>query len=455
MRENRMGTDPIPSLLIRMTLPLMVSLVVSSLYNLVDSVFVSRIEEEAITALTLAAPIQSVIAAFGMGNAIGLNAAVSKALGAGDKERVKRLSSASLWLALLSYALICAICLLAAEPYIRWQAAGNENVFRYAIQYLKICMFFSLGQMLQWVFDRLLIASGRSELFLITLTLATAVNFVLDPIFIFGWFGLPAMGTAGAAAATVIAQHCGALAGWFINRKHNHEIPISLKNGMERSCVFEILKVGIPSIIVQDIIAFVNMIMNTILIGFSVTVVAVWGIAARIQGLMLIPMHAMNNGMVPIVAYNFGAARKDRMMETYRLTAVGSFALMAVEFLLLMVFPASVLKLFNASDTMLAVGVPLLRTMALCYLVQPAGMVNSSMLQALGEGVRSMMLTMCRTVFFPWTFILLFLKTGNLYLILSSYAIGEVLSIPIGIGIIQGIRRRVLDKLCPEVESGR
>ncbi len=224
--SHSMGTARMSGLVLKTGVPLMISLLINSLYNFVDSIFVSRVSEDALTALSLAAPVQILMSAMGLGIAVGLNAVISKALGAQDKEKVERTASAALVLAFLAWILVVILEILAMEVYFKWQSGGNEIIMNYGIPYLRICMIGSLGMMGQWVFDRFVMASGKSSLFLFTLSAASITNLILDPILIFGYFGLPAMGTAGAALATVIGQWAGCFAGYFINCRWNREIPI-------------------------------------------------------------------------------------------------------------------------------------------------------------------------------------------------------------------------------------
>ena len=301
--ENRMGTEKISRLVMRTGVPLMLSLLINALYNFVDSVFVSRVAEDALTALSLSAPVQVFVSALGLGNAVGLNAAISRALGEGRPDKVKKTASAAIFIALCSWVLICVACLVGVRWYFDWQSGGNAAIAAYGRDYLSICMLFSLGQMGQWVFDRFVIASGKSHLFLFTLSAASITNLILDPVFIFG-FG---MGTRGAAIATVIGQFMGLFAGVYINRRWNREISFAFTLKPDWESVRTILRVGVPSTMVQVFTSLVNIAMNTILLGFSTTAVAVFGVCNRMQGLCTVGVHGIDNGLIPIVAYNYGA----------------------------------------------------------------------------------------------------------------------------------------------------
>ena len=246
----------------------MVSLLINSLYNFVDSVFVSRISEDALTALSLASPIQILMSALGLGIAVGLNAVISKALGEKDVRRVEKTASAALTLAFLAWVLVVVLEMAALRHYFRWQSGGDETIMNYGIPYLRICMLCSLGMMGQWVFDRFVMASGKSSLFLFTLSAASITNLILDPILIFGYFGLPAMGKSGAALATVIGQWAGCFAGYFINRRWNREIPIHFTARPDKNCMLSILKVGIPSTLVQAVSSALAVYVNSVIVGF-------------------------------------------------------------------------------------------------------------------------------------------------------------------------------------------
>lgn len=328
--ENNMGTAGIPGLVMKTGVPLMVSLLINSLYNFVDSVFMSRVSEDALTALSLAAPVQILMSAMGLGIAVGLNAVISKALGEQDGEKVRRTASAALALALLAWVLVVVLEILALGAYFRWQSGWNEVIMNYGIPYLRICMIGSLGMMGQWVFDRFVMASGKSSLFLFTLSAASITNLILDPILIFGYFGFPAMGTSGAALATVIGQWAGCFAGYFINRRWNREIPIHFTVRVDAGCIAAILKVGIPSTLVQAIFSVLAIYVNSVLMVITPTAVAVYGACVKIQGLVTVGVNGMGSGLIPIVAYNYGARKPGRIYQSCRWAMLYSVAFYSV-----------------------------------------------------------------------------------------------------------------------------
>lgn len=442
--ENHMRTMPIPALVRKTGFPLMLSLLVSSLYNIVDSIFVSYISEDALTALSMAAPVQMLMSALGCGIAVGLNAVISRDLGAGNQKKVKQTASAAIFLAVIAYVMIAISGLLLTEPFFLWQSGGNTRIFQYGIEYLRICMVFSLGTMGQWVFDRFLIATGRSSLFLVTLSVASITNLVLDPVFIFGYLGLPAMGTAGAAMATVIGQFLGSGAGIWLNLKKNREIPIYVTFRPSGSCVLNILRVGIPTMVMQGIVALTGLCMNTILHSFSSTAVAVMGICNRIQNLATIPPHGIDNGLIPIIAYNYGAKNRERIEQAIRWALIYSFAIMGAVLVLLECFPIQILSLFDASETMLGIGMPAVRILSVSYFLSVLGMVYSTVFQALNRSSYSMYLTLFRQVALPLGLALLFSATDQIVLVWTAFPLAELISIPLAFHLMNKIKKGIL-----------
>ena len=432
-KENPMGTEKMGKLILVTGIPLMLSLLINSLYNFVDSVFVSRVSEDALTALSLSSPVQILVSALGLGNAVGLNAVISKALGEKRPDKVRKAADASIFIALCSWALIAALCLLLVGPYFEWQSGGNEAIARYGRDYLTVCMLFSFGQMGQWVFDRFVIASGKSSLFLFTLSAASLTNLILDPIFIFGWLGLPRLETLGAAIATVIGQCVGCLAGIFINRRWNREIPFGFTLRPDRESVKAILKVGVPSTLVQVLTSFVSVAMNSILLAFSTTAVAVYGVCARVFAISTVGVHGIDNGLIPIVAYNYGAGKKPRIAQAIRWTLIDSAAFFLPFFAVLELAPGLVLKLFDASDFMLEIGVPALRLLALAWFLSIPSLVHAAGLQGLSLGAHSMVLTMTRQAILPVVFALILRLFGQLDLIWTGLILAEALGIPLAL----------------------
>lgn len=385
------------------------------------------------TALSLAAPIQTLVSALGLGNAVGLNAVISKALGERRPEKVRRAADAAIFIALCSWGVIVVMCLALVGPYFEWQSGGNEAIAKYGRDYLTICMLFSFGQMGQWVFDRYVIASGRSSLFLFTLSAASVTNLILDPIFIFGYFGLPRMETMGAAIATVIGQCMGMLAGIFINRRWNPEIPFGFTLRPDFGSVKAILKVGVPSTLVQVLTSFVSMVMNTILLGFSSTAVAVYGVCIRIFGISTVGVHGIDNGLIPIVAYNYGAGKKERISQAVKWAMIYSALFFLLFFAVLEIAPALVLQIFETSEHMRQIAVPALRILTVSWLASIPSLVLAASFQGFSLGTYSMVLTMTRQAILPVAFALLLQFFGNLNLIWLGFILAELAGIPLAL----------------------
>lgn len=385
-----------------------------------------------------------IMIALGCGLAVGLNAMVSKALGEKRYDEVKETTSAAIIMAFGAYLINVIVCLLAAVPYFQWQAGGNEIIAQYGTSYIRICMLFSFGQMIQWVFDRLLIATGKSTLFLATLGTASIVNVILDPILIFGYFGIPAMGTAGAAIATVTGQLAGGLLGIYLNMKKNEEIPIHFTLRISKKHMVNILKVGIPTAIMQGIMSVMGIFINTILYQFSSTAVAIYGILLKVQNLAQIGVQGMNNGLIPIIAYNYGAQKKKRIQETIKCAFVYAAAVMTVILIVLEFIPDKILLLFDASEQMLQLGIPAVRIMSVSFFVSSVGIIFAAVFQGFGNGNYSMYLAFMRQVILLIPILLIGALMGNLVVIWSGFAIAELLSIPFGILLYRKIQKNMI-----------
>lgn len=448
--SERLGTERISELILKTGIPLMISLLINSLYNFVDSIFVSRISEDALTALSLASPVQILMSAMGMGIAVGLNAVISKALGEQNREKVEKTASAALVLAFGAWTITVILEILGLNMYFQWQSGGNETIINYGTAYLRICMLGSLGMLGQWVFDRFVMSSGKSSLFLFTLSAASITNLILDPILIFGYFGLPAMGTAGAALATVIGQWVGCFAGYLINTHWNREIPIHFTVKVDKNCLVDILKIGIPSTLVQSVTSLLSIYINTILMTITATAVAVYGVCVRIQNLVMVGVYGMGNGLIPIVAYNYGAKQPKRIYQSCRWAMIYSAAFYSVFFLIMEIAPGAILQIFDASEELLAIGVTALRMLAVSYFISNVCLIYSSAFQGLSMGTQSMVLTLCRQVFFPVILISAFSRTGSLSLIWFAFVVAEAVTVPLGIVLWKRKAGKVIGGLTEE-----
>lgn len=425
IQENKMGTEKISRLVLTTGVSLMFSLLINSLYNFVDSIFVSRVCEDALTALSFAAPVQLFVSALGLGNAIGLNAAISKALGEKNIVKVTKVAGAAIFIAVCQCFLISLVCFAGVNWYFNVQCCGNEAIAKYGRDYLTICMIFSLGQMGQWVFDRFVISSGKSHLFIFTLSAASITNIILDPIFIFALN----LGTKGAAIATVIGQFTGMVAGIVINLKWNKEIPFKFTLHPDGESIKTIIKVGFPSTLVQVLTGFVNVAMNTILLSFSSTAVAVFGVCCRMQGICTVAVHGINNGLIPVVAYNYGARLKSRIRESIKYAIIYSVILYIPLLLLLELFPHKVMLLFNASENMMLLGKDAVKIFAFVWLSSIPNLVFSSALQGLSRAKSSMVITMFRQAVLPLIFAFVLSEMGKIDLIWLGFIFAEIIMI--------------------------
>lgn len=429
LRENKMGTMPENKLLLSMAVPMMISMLVQALYNIVDSIFVSRICEDALTAVSMAFPLQNIIISIAVGFGVGINALLSRALGQKNAERVNQVAVNGLLLALLSYLLVLVGGLLGIRAYMRAQT-DIASIVEYGITYLNICVLCSFGVFCEITFERFLQATGRTIYSMVTQLVGAITNIILDPVLIFGLLGFPKMGIAGAAWATVIGQCLGAVVAVILNHTKNPEIHLRLRHIRPSGKLMgEITAISIPSIIMSCISSLTCFIMNLILITFSSTAVAVFGVYFKLQSFVFMPVFGLNNGMVPIIAYNYGAQKPERIHKTIRLGMAYAVAIMAVGLLVFQLIPKELLSMFDASDAMLEIGAPALRIMSLAFVFAGVGIASSSACQAFGYSVYSMLISIARqiVVLIPAAYLLSL--TGVLRSIWFAFPIAEIVSL--------------------------
>lgn len=429
LRENKMGTMPENQLLLSMAVPMMISMLVQALYNIVDSIFVSRICEDALTAVSMAFPWQNIIIAIAVGFGVGINALLSRALGQKNAERVNQVAVNGLLLAGLSYLLVLVAGLLGIRAYMRTQT-DIESIVNYGITYLNICILCSFGVFVEITFERFLQATGRTVYSMITQLAGALTNIILDPILIFGLLGFPKLGIAGAAWATVIGQCVGAVVAVTLNHFKNPEVHLRLRHIRPNGRLMgEITAISIPSIIMSCISSLTCFVMNMILIAYSSTAVAVFGVYFKLQSFVFMPVFGLNNGMVPIIAYNYGAQKPERIHKTIRLGMAYAVAIMAVGLLVFQLIPKQLLLMFDASDAMLGIGAPALRIMSLAFVFAGVGIASSSACQAFGYSVYSMLISIARqiVVLIPAAYLLSL--TGVLRSIWFAFPIAEIVSL--------------------------
>ncbi len=452
-KENKMGTMPVNRLLITMSLPMMISMLVQALYNVVDSIFVSRINENALTAVSLAFPIQTLMIAVAGGTCVGINAVLSKALGEKDRERADNTAVSGIVLMAASYVLFLLIGLFATRAFYLSQT-DDTQIVEFGVQYLSIVCSCSFGLFTQFVFERLLQSTGRTFYIMITQGTGALINIILDPIFIFGLFGMPQMGVAGAAVATVIGQTVAGVIALVVNFKKNEDIHIRFKGfRLGREIVGQIYKIGVPSMIMQAIGSVMTYGMNLILISFTPTATAVFGVYFKLQSFIFMPVFGLNNGLVPILAYNYGAGRRDRFVSALKCGIVYAVGIMAVGVAVFQTIPAVLLGFFEASDEMLRIGVPALRIICLSFLPAGFGIVCGTAFQALGNAVYSMLVSIARqlVVLLPAAFLLSL--SGEVTYVWWAFPIAEVMSLTMTVIFLVRINGRVIRHIGEQTEE--
>lgn len=430
IQENKMGIMPIGKLVFNMSLPMMVSMMVQALYNIVDSIFVAKLSENALTAVSLAFPLQTLLIAVATGTGVGMNALLSKSLGEKDFKKANKTATNAAFIYAVSYIIFLILGFTVVKPFYRSQVgSADAEIMTMGVDYLSTVMIFSFGIFTQVFFERLLTSTGRT-IFSMTSQLSGAVtNIILDPILIFGMFGAPKMGVTGAAVATVIGQCVAGFVAGTCNHKFNHEVRFQFKGFKpDFKIIGTIYAVGIPSIIMQSIGSVMTYCMNRILIEFSSTATAVFGVYFKLQSFFFMPVFGLNNGITPIIAYNYGARQRKRMVKTIKVSLATAFCLTFIGFVLFESIPQALLGLFNGSDDMLKIGVPALRTIGVHYLIAWFCIIAGTVFQALGKAVFSMVVSIMRqlVVLVPAAYLLA--KFGGLHMVWWSFPIAEVMS---------------------------
>jgi len=450
-QENKMGVMPIGRLLLSMSIPMMASMLVQALYNVVDSIFVAQINENALTAVSLAFPIQNLMIAFGSGTAVGVNALLSKSLGEKNFKRANQAANNGIFLFFLTFIAFSVYGLLGSRAFFRTQTDIGEIV-DYGTDYLFVCTTFSFALFGQIIFERLLQSTGKTFYAMITQATGAIVNIILDPIMIFGLLGIPAMGVKGAAIATVIGQICGMLLAIWFNLRKNHEIRISFRGFRpDLEIIKKIYAVGIPSVLMISIGSIMNYFLNRILLSFTETASAVFGVYFRLQSFVFMPVFGLNQGVIPIVAYNFGARKKERIVKTLRLSIMYAVGIMLTGLAILQLFPREMLMLFNATENMLAIGIPALKTISLSFIFAGFCVVAGGVFQALGNGVLSLAVSVIRqlVVLLPAAYLLSL--SGTVTAVWWAFPIAEIASVIFSAIFLKRVYSRQISKLDREV----
>lgn len=424
-----MGVQRVGKLLFSMAVPMMISMLVQAFYNVVDSIFVARISENALNAVSLAFPLQNLMIAFGTGTAVGMNALLSRSLGAKKQEDADRAANTAIFLAICNSVVFALIGIFLSKPFFLAQT-NIEEIVNYGTDYASVCLGFSFGLFFQFCFERLLQSTGRTSLAMCTQLIGAVINIILDPILIFGLLGFPALGVKGAAIATVAGQIIAAIVAVIINLKANPDVHIRLKHIRWHSAtVKEIYKVGLPSIVMQSISSVMTFGLNKILIGFTETATAVFGAYFKLQSFIFMPVFGLNNGMVPIISYNYGAKNADRVKKTVKLTVVTAICIMSLGTILFESIPEVLLSFFNASENMVAIGVPALRIIAIHFMLAGFCIIAGSVCQAIGNPVHSLITSVCRQLIVLLPVAWLLSKTGVLDAVWFAFPIAELFSL--------------------------
>lgn len=450
--QNKMGTMPVRKLLISMSLPMMASMLVQALYNIVDSIFVSRVSEAALTAVSISFPIQNLMISLGVGIGVGVNALLSKSLGEGNQKHAQRIALQGIFIELICCLIFILIGFFAMDVFFRGQT-NDAEIIALGKDYLSICCIFSVGLFAQLIFERLLQATGRTMLSMISQCTGAITNILCDPLLIFGVpaLGIPAMGVTGAAIATVFGQIVGGIVAIILNVRKNKELRFAVRGfRVDGKVCGSILYIGIPSAIMGSIGSFMTYGINKILFAFGEigkTAAAVFGIYFKLQSFVFMPVFGLNNGMVPIVSFNYGARRADRILQTVRLSAIYAVSIMVIGMAVVQLIPGQLLLLFDASEHMLRIGVPALRIISLCFVFAGFTIVCSSVFQALGNSFFSMIMSITRqlAVLLPAAYVLA--HTIGLEAVWYAFPIAEVFCLVIAVIMLRHTYNKVIKPL--------
>lgn len=450
MQENKMRTMPVGRLLVTMALPLVASMLVQALYNVVDSIYVSRISESAVTALSLAFPVQNLLIGFATGVAVGVNSLLSKSLGEGNQERANQSAGNGIVLMLIAAAVFMIFGAFGSRPYFEMQSEVAETV-EGGTSYISICCLLSLGIFVEVMGERLLQASGRTVYTLFTQGTGAIINILLDPVFIFGYFGIPAMGIAGAAVATVIGQWVAAIMAVFFNLKCNTDVQFKLRYcKLRKDVAMPILTVGIPSIVMMAIGSMMTFGMNQILQGFKrygETATGVFGIYFKLQSFVFMPVFGLNNASISILAYNYGARQPKRITETLKKSLLTAMGVMLLGLLAFQTVPGVLLGIFEPSEQFLEIGCAALRIISLSFPLAAVGIALGASFQALGIGIYSTITSLCRQLIVLLPVAFLMSLTGDVNAVWWAFPIAEVVSLLVTLYLYSRVYRKRIKPL--------
>lgn len=442
---NRMGYMPIGKLLFSMSTPMIISMLVLAMYNIIDSIFVAKIGETALTAVSLAFPIQSLMISVAAGTGVGINALLSKSLGEDNYQRANASALNGIFLAVISSLIFAFFGIFFSEAFFTAQT-NNPEIIKYGSVYLKIISIFSFGIFLGITFERIMQSTGKTIYNMITQLLGAVINIALDPILIFGLFGMPKLGIAGAAIATVIGQIASMILSIIFNVFKNEDVSISFKGFKpDFGIIKQIYSVGVPSIAMQSISTFLILSLNQLLISFSETAVTILGIYFKLQSFIIMPVFGLNNGMIPIIAYNYGARNKDRIIKTVKYSIFSATIIMLIGVAIFAIYTRELLDLFDAGEHMLSMGIPAIRILSVSLSLAGANIIMVSLYQALGNGIYALYVAVLRQLVIILPLAYIFAYFMGLSFVWYSFPIAEIVSLVFNIILFRNIYSR---KVC-------
>lgn len=448
MKENKMGVMPIKKLVITMSLPMMVSMLVQALYNVVDSIFVSQVCEDALTAVSLAFPVQNLMIGVATGTGVGINALLSRALGAKDFEKANKIAANGLSLTVFSGLIFLLFGIFGTRIFFAGQIDPSSPIYGYGVDYLSIICLFSFGVFGQVTCERLMQATGKATLSMFTQLSGAIINIILDPLFILGIGPFPRLEAKGAAVATVIGQIFAFVVGLILNRHFNKEIKVSFKKFRpDFKIISEIYKIGVPSILMVAIGSFMTFFLNKILLSFSSTAAAVFGVYFKLQSFVFMPVFGLNNGVIPIIAFNYGAKNRDRIIKTLRFSCMIAVSVMLFGTVLMWLIPEQMLLLFKASEDMMSIGVPALRYISLSFILAAVNINLGASFQALGKSFYSMIVSFARQIVVLLPVAYLLSKTGVIDYVWFAFPIAEIASLTATLICFANIYKKLINKI--------
>ena len=447
-KENKMGVMPIKKLVITMSLPMMISMLVQALYNVVDSIFVSQVCEDALTAVSLAFPAQNLMIGVATGTGVGINALLSRSLGAKDYDKVNKIASNGVILCFFSSLIFFLFGVFGTRLFFGTQVDEASPIYGYGIDYLSVVCIASIGLFGQVTMERLMQATGKTTLAMVTQLTGAITNITLDPILILGLGPFPRLEAKGAAVATIIGQILAFLVGIILNQKFNKEVRISFKGFRpDFRIIADIYKIGVPSIIMVAIGSFMTFCLNKILLGFSTTAAAVFGVYFKLQSFVFMPIFGLNNGVIPIVAFNYGARNRKRITSTLKFSCTIAVSIMALGTVLMWIMPETMLRLFDASEDMMDIGVPALRIISTHFVLAGASINLGASFQALGKSHFSTIVSFCRQIIVLLPVAYFLSKTGVLNNVWLAFPVAEVMSLIVSLICFRYVYKTLIVKL--------